>query len=290
MDTDDRPGAAINVAALAAANDLSRIVIEDKNFGLVGLADSFQVDCDDVARATASDSSRHPPVVSINTLLGSIEHDLIVADSENDLIRAHEARLRYRLCLETQKHLVEVLQAATKPNGTGKDARGKIVNPTADAIAAYNACCVQVPAIQASTLVPDSLRLRLGYIRAEPRGSGSAHSANASAPLPNFSMGQILSDPDKVVSYRSRVLKQTFDFVFANLGSGASIVKGRRFLPSVAALPYSTPTAVKVEACDLLTTTRVMSIEPHGQKVETGLTTVPIIKTAVALAAMRVDE
>ncbi len=56
---------AIESAALAAAKDLSRIVVEDPNFGLISLSDAAPVGTN-----TAAGDRYFMPVHGINTLLG----------------------------------------------------------------------------------------------------------------------------------------------------------------------------------------------------------------------------
>src|SRR5579884_2964016 len=58
---------AIEAAALAAARDLSRIVIEDQYYGFVGLSDRAPT-----GKATKAGDNWFMPVTGINTLLGTV--------------------------------------------------------------------------------------------------------------------------------------------------------------------------------------------------------------------------
>jgi hypothetical protein len=66
---------AIEAAALAAANDISRITIDDPNFGMIALSDFAPVGFDTVAV-----DKQPTPVRGINTVLATVRVDMIIAD------------------------------------------------------------------------------------------------------------------------------------------------------------------------------------------------------------------
>jgi hypothetical protein len=150
---------AVEASALAAAKDLSAIVIDDPNFGLIGLSDSPPI-----GTATAAGDGYDTSVTGINTLFGTIRLDLIIADTMQDPLMTQLALADYKNALVAQASLGTALNAAVALNGTGKDANGNVLNPTVDAVNAYNSNNVHLAIGQASTLVPGSLRLSLGYV------------------------------------------------------------------------------------------------------------------------------
>ncbi|MBY0551278.1 MAG: hypothetical protein K2W95_28615 [Candidatus Obscuribacterales bacterium] len=69
----------VDAASLLAANDLSRIVINDENFGYVSLSNYPPV-----GKATKAEDGEPLPVIGINTLLGTIRQNSIIADEINN--------------------------------------------------------------------------------------------------------------------------------------------------------------------------------------------------------------
>lgn len=65
----------VDAASLLAASDLSRIVINDDNFGYVSLSNYPPV-----GKATRAEDGEPLPVVGINTLVGTVRQNSIIAD------------------------------------------------------------------------------------------------------------------------------------------------------------------------------------------------------------------
>src|ERR1700733_14830175 len=84
----------VEAASLLAANDLSRIVINDPNFGYVGLS-SYPP----TGRATCAADGEPLPVTGINTLVGTIRQNTFIArELGNDTMYARADADRSRLC------------------------------------------------------------------------------------------------------------------------------------------------------------------------------------------------
>ncbi len=255
---------AIEAAALAAAKDLSAIVIVDPNFGLIGLSD-----CSPVGTATAAGDGYYTPVTGINTLLGTIRLDMIIATYLQDPVMTQLAQADYKNALVAQKNLVSALNAAVAPGGTLQNANGEILNPMQDATDAYKSNKVHLVVAQSSTLVPGSLKLALGYVDGlatrtpipQPQSVASVSSTQQS---------QGFYVPDAVINYNNT------PFVFAAQGANTTLVDFRAFQTSIAGLPFSTPAVIKVDADEQYTENESLTRTIHA--------------TAAALAGTIVDQ
>ena len=227
---------AIEAAALAAAKDLSAIVISDPNFGFIGLSDSSPI-----GTATAAGDGFYTPVTGINTLLGTIRLDIIIADYLQDPLMKQLTLADYKNALIAQQNLSTALNAAIKTGGTGQDSNGNTLNPAQDAVAAYNSNAVHLVAGQSSSLVPGTLKLSLGYVDVlatrtpipQPQSVASVSSSQQS---------QGFYVPNAVINCDNT------PFVFAAQGPNATLVDFSVFQTSIDGLPYSTPSVVKVDA------------------------------------------
>ena len=70
---------AIEAASLAAARDLSMIAINTDDYGWISLSDAAPT-----GSATRTSDEYNTPVRGINTILGTLRLDLIIADRMND--------------------------------------------------------------------------------------------------------------------------------------------------------------------------------------------------------------
>jgi hypothetical protein len=70
----DRTQNIVDAAGLIAANDLSRIILNDENFGYVSLSNYPPV-----GKETLADDGEPLPVTGINTLIGTIRQNAIIA-------------------------------------------------------------------------------------------------------------------------------------------------------------------------------------------------------------------
>lgn len=238
---------AIESAALAAAKDLGRIVVEDPNFGFISLSDAAPVG----TNTTAGDRF-YLPVHGINTLLGTIRLDLIVADQLNDPIMKEFIDRDYENAMQAKNRLVAALESAVSGVGGGsgsepKDKDGNLVDPYDTAVKAYKTNVIRQTGN--SKFVEGSLKLSLGCIV----GGGTTN-----IPLPK---PQTLSSvgPDQRIGnfYRSYVNTPygDKDFVFAGIAEGATIVDNNKFAKTIDTLPYFIPSIVRAEADQMVSTT-----------------------------------
>ena len=88
----------VEAACLLAANDLSRIFIDDPHFGFVSLSNYPPV-----GKATAAEDGEPLPVIGINTLVGTVRQNTIVAEELGNHYMA-------RLAEEDRTHLDETIK------------------------------------------------------------------------------------------------------------------------------------------------------------------------------------
>lgn len=228
---------AIEAAALAAAKDLSRIIIEDPNFGFIGLSDGAPV-----GNATTAKDGYDLQVHGINTILATVRLDLIIARELGDPIMLQFAQNDYRNVLFAKQNLINVLQSAILPNSAAfyTDCFGNVVTPYEDAVAAYQANQVRLAGF--SQYVPGSMKLSLGSI------FGGAQT-NTPIPQPE-QFANITASMQQFGRYMSYIdiPYDGFDFVFAGIGDAITLVDPTRFVVSDQSLPYSIPTIVEAEA------------------------------------------
>jgi hypothetical protein len=129
---------ALEAASLAAARDLSRIVIDDAKWGYVSLTDQPPIGSETVA------IDGYPlPVTGINTILASVRLELIVAHSigSNEAIDCAMSDLES--ARQTSRHLSRVLRNSLKENKNSPkdeiahDIFGKEVTPMKSARELY---------------------------------------------------------------------------------------------------------------------------------------------------------
>ena len=266
---------AVEASALAAVKDLSAIVIDDPNFGLIGLSDSPPI-----CTATAAGDGYYTSVTGINTLLGTIRLDMIIADYLKDPIMTQLAQTDYTNALVAQQNLLTALNSAAGANGTGTDANGNVLNPTQDAINAYNANNVHLAIGQTSSLVNGSLKLTLGYVDNLATRTPVPQPSSVAALSSSNLASQGFYVPNEVISYSitNTITSGNANppFVFAALGPNATLVDFRAFKTSLQGVPNSTPTVIKVDADE--------------QYVQNSVTTRTVHATAAALSGTVVDQ
>jgi hypothetical protein len=227
---------AIEAAALVAAKDLSRIVLEDPNYGFIALSDYAPV-----GRGTVAGDGYALPVQSINTLLATVRADMIVADYMQDPVMRSLALRDYKNAIAAQKHLVDYLTNIIDANGRGQDINGSIVSPLQDATEVYKKNAVRMEGKYAE-LVPGSLKLSLGYV---PNSQSSR-----AAVLQPLSVSQVSSNQQLNGFYMPNVsvfYKNKYPVVFAALGADANLVEAKSFQVDLG-VAASVPTVVKVQA------------------------------------------
>jgi len=242
---------AIDAAAMAAARDASRIVVEDPNCGFVSLSD----DAPD-GKATKAGDNFFTPVRSINTILATTRLDMIIADQLNSTIMRQCAEIDYQNAIGAKNRLVTTLQKAFSPQGCAFDKDGNVLSPLSDAQTAYETNLIRMNGN--SQPVPNSFKLTLGCetglytITQYPQPLSIAAVTNQTG---NENYYKAFVNVPYTSSFGER------DFVFAAIASNVTAVDFRLFQPTMPALPYLIPSVVKCEADQTFTTT-----DQYGKK------------------------
>ncbi len=235
---------AIESAALAAAKDLSRIVVEDPNFGFVSLSDAAPVGTN-----TSAGDRYFMPVHGINTLLGTIRLDLIVADQLNDPVMKEFIDKDYDNAMLAKDRLVTVLESSVTgaSGGLARDKDGAVVDPYDAAVQAYKANVIRQTGN--SKFVEGSLKLSLGCIV----GGGSTN-----IPIPKPDTLSSVSSSQKIGNFYKSYTNVPFgdkNFVFAGIAEGATIVDNNKFSKTIGSLPYFIPSIVRAEGDQMISAT-----------------------------------
>lgn len=171
MGSNNEQRTAIESAAMAAAMDLSRIVIKTDEFGYVGLSD---------AAPNGSYTNQNGgdgysmSVHGYNTLLGTARLDLMIASiipnkqgnnsSTPEPVLTALAKEDIKKINSVQTQLQNALNDAILPNpkGTYYDTQGKQVNVYQDALTAYQKNKTRMTGD--GQIAANSLKLQLGYL------------------------------------------------------------------------------------------------------------------------------
>ena len=241
---------AIEAAALAAANDLSQIVVDvtSPNIGWVGLSDAAPT-----GSHTLAPDGYALPVQSINTLLATVRLDLVVADQLGDPIMQQRAAEDYANVTAARAILVQHLRAAAAGGSSEVDLNGNQLNVVQDAIKAYNSNAQRMTGASKTFLVPGSLKLTLGCI---PNAGSVLSASDTPVPQPTGVAdvaanqqqdGYYIAFTD--IPYASS--GGNTDFVFAGLGSSVMLVDPHSFsttAPGLSSQALLIPSVVKVDA------------------------------------------
>lgn len=231
---------AIEAAAIAAARDISAIVIDTPDFGYIGLSDSAPT-----GSFTAAGDDYYLPVHSINTLIGTARLDYLIASqpgldipawrelAATDLARARAA----------SQDLIDTISNAINPGGTATNKNGQTIKPYQSAEDAYKQNLIRMTG--GSSYVEGSMNLSLGAVE-----------GSTCVPVPK----PITADPSLDSTNTSSGCYKSYvnvplgneDFVFAGIGSSIKLVDLKRWVPSIEGLPYQFPTIVRAEAQQLV--------------------------------------
>lgn len=221
---------AIEAACLAAAKDLTRIVVNDPNYGYISLSDYPAV-----GPATTAGDGEPLPVMSINTLLGTARLDLLVADSLGNETMRQLARKDADNTKQAVRLLAGVLQKSLEPGGTdlAKDMDGNPVTPYEDAKQLYER---NQPA---GSSAAGSLKLTLGVL-------SSTSDTITLTPQP-ADMAQLPPNTEQDGKYRAfiNVPASGVDFYFAGISDNPRLVDPHLFAPDDG---IKTPSIVLAEA------------------------------------------
>jgi len=230
-------GHAVESAALAAAVDLGKIIVNDPHYGFVALTDQPPT-----GKATVSQDGQEQPIQGINTILATARLQMLVAQesgnaelialAEQDSIAANDAAHLLSKALDTA--------LAGDINNPVYDCNGQAVNPLEDARRVY------LNNLRSSFgLDPQlvSFRLSSGWLRSD---SSSGISSGISLPLP-LSLAQVSGGVTQNGDYKAyvNIPVGTHDFYFAGLGSQPQLVDAKNF---VAPDGKRTSSVVRVDA------------------------------------------
>ncbi|MCA9805038.1 MAG: hypothetical protein KC777_23875, partial [Cyanobacteria bacterium HKST-UBA02] len=217
---------AIEAAALAAAVDISTIVINTPEFGYIGLSDSAPNGTDTIAGDTF-----FTPVHSINTLIGTARLDMIIAQ-QLGVPEMEELAISDLVAAKTRAdQLITVLDGAITTGGNGTDKHGNLVTPYISAETAYRQN--QIRMTGSSNYILGSLQLSLGAIE-----GGSA--TNIPIPNPPGTDGSLNNNNTVGGNYKSytNIPFNGQDFVFAGISDSVKIVDHKKFTTSPSGVPY----------------------------------------------------
>jgi hypothetical protein len=226
---------AIEAASLAAAKEVSRIVINDPNFGYISLSDAAPV-----GKATAAGDNFFMPVYGLNTVMGTIRLDLIIADAIGNNAMKTLAKRDLNNLKSAKDSLIAELKTSLSGTGSSKDADGQTVNPYSAAEQAYKQN--QVRLTGGSSYVAGSMKLTLGSL-------DGTMQTNIPVPKP-ASYSHVSGNQSQNGCYMSgqNIPYDGEDFVFAAVSDSLKLVDPKKFTDAVGGLPYQMQSIVKAEA------------------------------------------
>ncbi len=228
---------AIEAAALAAARECSRIVINTDEWGYVSLSDYAPT-----GTATVAADGFPQPVRSINTIIGTARLDLIIADKLGQPVMEDLAKQDLTKAISAKNQLVAALQAAILPGGSGQDKDGANVTPYASALAAYQQN--QIRMTDGASYVNGSLQLSLGSL------TGGALTR---VPVPQPTSQSPVSPAQKVGDYYKAFTNIPYKgtgFVFGGIADSVRIVDSKLWVSTVPGLAYQVPTIIRAQAVE----------------------------------------
>lgn len=226
---------AIQSAALAAATDASRIIVEDPYFGLIGLSDYPPK-----GNGILAQDNYAVPVTGINTLLATVRLDMIIADKLNDNTLRALALRDYQAAMQSKTLLTDELTRVVEQNQPGADVNGDKVNPYTDALSSYQSNPIRLTE-GGSHLVPGSLKLKLGCV----------DNLATNTPIPTPSNCSSLAQTQQINGFYKAYVNAPYnnhDFVLAAIGDAPKLVDQTQFQENASNLPYSIPTVIRCEA------------------------------------------
>jgi hypothetical protein len=252
--TQSQQKSAIEAAALAAARELSKIVVDTPQFGFIGLSDSAP-NGSNTSSGDGYDNSVH----SINTLMGTTLLDYLIGEDIGSDYGGDEVKIMARQDLESLKTaaatLMTALNTSITPTGSALDKNGATVRPYQEALNAYGSNRVNMAG--SSSLAAGSLQLSLG---------GLTGGAPTNVRIPtgwSSSWPSNIATNERYKSYTT-ITRDGINWVFAGIGEDVKLVDINKFQTTVAGLPFQFGTIVRAQATqdvnDNGTTRSVMSV------------------------------
>jgi len=226
---------AIEAAALAAARDLSMIAVNTDECGWVSLSDSAPV-----GSITVAPDQFYVPVRGINTILGTLRLDLIIATELNDPVLQEIIKIDLAKAKTAQNILAVELTKSLVAGYKAKGLDGKDIDVYGDAQTAYTTN--QIRMTGASNYVANSLKLTLGGIN---------NGGVTNTPIPNpVAKADVAANQQQNNFYLSYTDIPTNgeSFVFAGIGDSIKLIDPKQWLATVPSLPYQVASVVKAEA------------------------------------------
>lgn len=210
----ERVQTAVDAAGLVAANDMSRIIFSDPTFGWVSLSNYPPI-----GKATRARDGEPLPVTGINTLVGTVRQNTIIA---NELAnkKMEELTDRDRASLEmTIAELNVTLKEALGGEGKYIDIQGAEVRPVKDVEDFLKA---HLPA----NVRLESVKLTSGWLK----GGGTTTIAT---PQP-VQFSQVKKGEEQAGNYKPfiDVRANNRSFTFAGLGPSSRLVSHSEFQPA----------------------------------------------------------
>ncbi len=252
--TQSQQKSAIEAAALSAAREMSKIVVDTPQFGFIGLSDSAPNGTN-----TTSGDGYDNSVHSINTIMGTTLLDYLIAEDLGPANGGDEIKILARQDLDNLKtaaaSLMTALNASITPTGSGLDKNGATVRPYQEALNSYNNNRMNMAGN--SSMAAGSFQLSLGSITGgAPTNVRTPTGWSGSWPT-NIATNQ------RYKSYTT-ITQDGIDWVFAGIGEDVKLVDINKFQTTVSGLPYQFGTIVRAQATqnvnDNGTTRSVMSV------------------------------
>jgi hypothetical protein len=218
---------ALESAALQAAADLSKIVINDPYFGFISLSDQNAI-----GRATVAQDGEPLPVHGINTIIATSRLDYIIACEAGDEKLQQLALQDAQHARESAARLNNVLEKALEQrlndqSSAARDMDGAEVHPFADALSVYEKSLHDFTRADS-----EKLQLSLGWLR---NGGGTITPAPMSNQTPSRNDKNSYLSPGTTSNscYRAYVDIPVGNehFSFASLGIQPGLVSDGQFVP-----------------------------------------------------------
>jgi hypothetical protein len=240
---------AIDASALAAASDISTIVIDTPEMGYVSLSDQAPV-----GQVTKAGDQFYLPIRGINTIIGTARLDAIIADQMGNATMATLAANDLAAAKSVITQLTAVLQKAltAKNSPLAKDRDGNTVNAYIDAENAYTANLIRMTG--SSSYVPKSMQLTLGSLDIPSDTNIPVPQPQAAAPVPANQM-----QGNNYVAFVN-IPYNKVNYVFGGIGDTPRLVDLRHFVTNNPSVAYQVPTIVKAECDQIIKTSQT----PNG--------------------------
>lgn len=223
---------AAEAAALAAAQDIGRIVINTPECGYVSLCDIAPC-----GKGTLANDNYFCEVRSINELMATARLDYIIATQLNDDFMKSLALQDRDNILKAKKKLDDEIQKTLVAGGVAQDAYGNDVKTYDDAYAIYMKNLAKT-----SEYVPPTLALSYGSLNSGIATQISLPNPNSKADASNDQVlaGSYVSDTN--IPYNGE------NFVFASTGKRVALGDLSKYTSSVDGLAFQMPAVVRIDA------------------------------------------